>query len=60
MSEPLLLRPVEEYTVISFFVKTKQQVRMAGKNLVLLNLTLISVPCGATILCLHRHKMFNI
>lgn len=46
MSEPLLLRPVVEYTGRSFFVKTKLQVSMAGKNLVLLNLTLICVPCG--------------
>jgi hypothetical protein len=46
MSEPLLLWPVVEYTGSSFFVKTKLQVRMAGKDLVLLNLTLISVPGG--------------
>jgi len=46
MSEPLLLWPVLGYTGRSFFVKTKLQVRTAGKNLVLLNLTLNSVPCG--------------
>jgi hypothetical protein len=42
----IFLWPVVEYTGRSFFLKTKLQVRMAGKNLVLLNLTLICVPCG--------------
>jgi hypothetical protein len=46
MSEPLLLWPVVEYTVRSYFVKTKLQVRTGGKNLVPLNLTLNSVPWG--------------